>query len=163
MLFLHACSVWYICSLFGIVGVTDACLEALSKSCSHSLTTLDVNGCIGIKVRTWDLRSLCDHTFALIISAWFHRSQPLLPQRFLILWLLYLGMFDRGGAEMTCLSCSHCWVASECTASSHSGSTGFRRFPWIGVDGTTARQFWASAGFVLVLFGEMRDSVPNIS
>ena len=44
-LFLHPCS------LFGIVGVTDACLEALSKSCSSSLTTLDVNGCIGIKVR----------------------------------------------------------------------------------------------------------------
>ncbi|RLM80991.1 hypothetical protein C2845_PM12G09660 [Panicum miliaceum] len=36
-------------SLFGIVGVTDACLDVLSKSCSHSLTTLDVNGCIGIK------------------------------------------------------------------------------------------------------------------
>ncbi|OEL15910.1 F-box protein [Dichanthelium oligosanthes] len=41
-------------SLFGIVGVTDACLEALSKSCSHSLTTLDVNGCIGIKRRSRD-------------------------------------------------------------------------------------------------------------
>lgn len=60
--YMHACSVWYVCSLFGIVGVTDACLEALSKSCSHSLTTLDVNGCIGIKVRTWDLRSVCNYT-----------------------------------------------------------------------------------------------------
>ncbi|PAN05275.1 hypothetical protein PAHAL_1G127900 [Panicum hallii] len=39
-------------SLFGIVGVTDACLDVLSKSCSHSLTTLDVNGCIGIKRRS---------------------------------------------------------------------------------------------------------------
>ncbi|KAM0881017.1 hypothetical protein ACQ4PT_033195 [Festuca glaucescens] len=38
-------------SLFGILGVTDTCLEALSKSCSNSLTTLDVNGCTGIKVR----------------------------------------------------------------------------------------------------------------
>lgn len=38
------------CSLFGIVGVTDKCLEALSTTCSHTLTTLDVNGCVGIKV-----------------------------------------------------------------------------------------------------------------
>ncbi|TVU32513.1 hypothetical protein EJB05_24244 [Eragrostis curvula] len=41
-------------SLFGIVWVTDACLEALSKSCCRSLTTLDVNGCIGIKRRSRD-------------------------------------------------------------------------------------------------------------
>lgn len=40
------------CSLFGIVGVTDKCLEALSQTCSATLTTLDVNGCIGIKVCT---------------------------------------------------------------------------------------------------------------
>ncbi|XP_076924943.1 F-box protein At3g58530-like [Bidens hawaiensis] len=39
-------------SLFGIVGVTDKCLEALSKLCSNTLTTLDVNGCIGIKKRS---------------------------------------------------------------------------------------------------------------
>ncbi|XP_057422681.1 F-box protein At3g58530 [Lotus japonicus] len=39
-------------SLFGIVGVTDKCLEALSKSCSDKITTLDVNGCIGIKKRS---------------------------------------------------------------------------------------------------------------
>ncbi|KAI0529766.1 hypothetical protein KFK09_002324 [Dendrobium nobile] len=38
-------------SLFGIVGVTDGCLEALSKYCSNTITTLDVNGCIGIKRR----------------------------------------------------------------------------------------------------------------
>ncbi|KAK4489682.1 hypothetical protein RD792_000315 [Penstemon davidsonii] len=38
-------------SLFGIVGVTDKSLEVLSSSCSNTLTTLDVNGCIGIKVR----------------------------------------------------------------------------------------------------------------
>ncbi|KAF4402424.1 hypothetical protein G4B88_012209 [Cannabis sativa] len=37
-------------SLFGIVGVSDKCLEALSRSCSDKLTTLDVNGCIGIKI-----------------------------------------------------------------------------------------------------------------
>ncbi|KAB1222421.1 hypothetical protein CJ030_MR2G028749 [Morella rubra] len=36
-------------SLFGIVGVTDKCLEVLSRSSSNTLTTLDVNGCIGIK------------------------------------------------------------------------------------------------------------------
>ncbi|KAK4489681.1 hypothetical protein RD792_000314 [Penstemon davidsonii] len=36
-------------SLFGIVGVTDKSLEVLSSSCSNTLTTLDVNGCIGIK------------------------------------------------------------------------------------------------------------------
>ncbi|KAK7345181.1 hypothetical protein VNO77_15735 [Canavalia gladiata] len=39
-------------SLFGIIGVTDKCLEALSKSCSNKITTLDVNGCIGIKKRS---------------------------------------------------------------------------------------------------------------
>ncbi|XP_020236354.1 uncharacterized protein LOC109815938 isoform X1 [Cajanus cajan] len=39
-------------SLFGIIGVTDKCLDALSKSCSDKLTTLDVNGCIGIKKRS---------------------------------------------------------------------------------------------------------------
>ncbi|KAJ9184646.1 hypothetical protein P3X46_004350 [Hevea brasiliensis] len=39
-------------SLFGIVGVTDKCLEALSKFCSTTITTLDVNGCIGIKKRS---------------------------------------------------------------------------------------------------------------
>ncbi|CAN8279916.1 unnamed protein product [Cochlearia groenlandica] len=39
-------------SLFGIVGVTDRCLEALSQTCSATLTTLDVNGCIGIKRRS---------------------------------------------------------------------------------------------------------------
>ncbi|KAK9129046.1 hypothetical protein Syun_017843 [Stephania yunnanensis] len=41
-------------SLFGIVGVTDKCLEALSNFCSNTLTTLDVNGCIGIKRRNRD-------------------------------------------------------------------------------------------------------------
>lgn len=41
-------------SLFGIVGVTDKCLEALSRSCSNMITTLDVNGCIGIKGRSRD-------------------------------------------------------------------------------------------------------------
>ncbi|XP_042939887.1 F-box protein At3g58530 isoform X3 [Carya illinoinensis] len=41
-------------SLFGIVGVTDKCLEALSRSCSNTITTLDVNGCIGIKRRSRD-------------------------------------------------------------------------------------------------------------
>ncbi|XP_057983670.1 F-box protein At3g58530 isoform X2 [Malania oleifera] len=39
-------------SLFGIVGVTDKSLEALSRSCSKTITTLDVNGCIGIKRRS---------------------------------------------------------------------------------------------------------------
>lgn len=41
-------------SLFGIVGVTDMCLDALSVSCSNTITTLDVNGCIGIKRRDRD-------------------------------------------------------------------------------------------------------------
>ncbi|KAM1306338.1 hypothetical protein ACFX2H_008739 [Malus domestica] len=41
-------------SLFGIVGVTDKCLEPLSLTCSNTLTTLDVNGCIGIKKRSRD-------------------------------------------------------------------------------------------------------------
>ncbi|KAK4432185.1 F-box protein [Sesamum alatum] len=41
-------------SLFGIVGVTDKSLEALSSFCSNTITTLDVNGCIGIKRRSRD-------------------------------------------------------------------------------------------------------------
>ncbi|KAE8125304.1 hypothetical protein FH972_020128 [Carpinus fangiana] len=41
-------------SLFGIIGVTDKCLEVLSRSCSNTITTLDVNGCIGIKRRSRD-------------------------------------------------------------------------------------------------------------
>lgn len=41
-------------SLFGIVGVTDKSLEALSRTCSSTITTLDVNGCIGIKRRSHD-------------------------------------------------------------------------------------------------------------
>ncbi|KAJ4705514.1 F-box protein [Melia azedarach] len=41
-------------SLFGIVGVTDKCLEALSRFCSNTLRTLDVNGCVGIKRRSRD-------------------------------------------------------------------------------------------------------------
>ncbi|KAK3030789.1 hypothetical protein RJ639_037170, partial [Escallonia herrerae] len=39
-------------SLFGIIGVTDKCLEALSRSCSNTMTTLDVNGCVGVKRRS---------------------------------------------------------------------------------------------------------------
>lgn len=41
-------------SLFGIVGVSDKCLVALSRSCSKTITTLDVNGCVGIKKRSRD-------------------------------------------------------------------------------------------------------------
>ncbi|KAL8459811.1 hypothetical protein ACS0TY_031650 [Phlomoides rotata] len=41
-------------SLFGIVGVTDKSLEVLSRFCSNTITTLDVNGCIGIKRRSRD-------------------------------------------------------------------------------------------------------------
>eukprot|EP01018_Ginkgo_biloba_P018152 Gb_12010 [translate_table: standard] len=39
-------------SLFGILGVTDSSLEMLSKFCSQTLATLDVNGCINIKKRS---------------------------------------------------------------------------------------------------------------
>ncbi|XP_051148560.1 F-box protein At3g58530 [Andrographis paniculata] len=41
-------------SLFGIVGVTDKSLEALSRFCCRTITTLDVNGCIGIQRRSRD-------------------------------------------------------------------------------------------------------------
>lgn len=41
-------------SLFGILGVSDRCLEVLSSCCSNTLTTLDVNGCINIKNRSRD-------------------------------------------------------------------------------------------------------------
>ncbi|KAF8403949.1 hypothetical protein HHK36_012056 [Tetracentron sinense] len=50
----QGCSSLEFLSLFGIVGVTDKCLEALSRFCSNTLTTLDVNGCIGIKRRSRD-------------------------------------------------------------------------------------------------------------
>ncbi|KAF2618158.1 hypothetical protein F2Q68_00041743 [Brassica cretica] len=48
----NSCTSLEFLSLFGIVGVTDRCLEALSHTCSVTLTTLDVNGCIGIKRRS---------------------------------------------------------------------------------------------------------------
>ncbi|KAL0848357.1 hypothetical protein Bca101_021604 [Brassica carinata] len=48
----NSCTSLEFLSLFGIVGVTDKCLEALSQTCSATLTTLDVNGCIGIKRRS---------------------------------------------------------------------------------------------------------------
>ncbi|CAN6905190.1 unnamed protein product [Brassica oleracea] len=48
----NSCTSLEFLSLFGIVGVTDRCLEALSHTCSATLTTLDVNGCIGIKRRS---------------------------------------------------------------------------------------------------------------
>uniref|UniRef100_A0A287K4L6 F-box/LRR-repeat protein 15-like leucin rich repeat domain-containing protein n=1 Tax=Hordeum vulgare subsp. vulgare TaxID=112509 RepID=A0A287K4L6_HORVV len=48
----QGCRSLQLLSLFGILGVTDACLEVLSKSCLNSLTTLDVNGCTGIKKRS---------------------------------------------------------------------------------------------------------------
>ena len=38
-------------SLHGIKGISDASIAALAARCSSSLHTLDVNGCIGIKVR----------------------------------------------------------------------------------------------------------------
>ncbi|KAM7265598.1 hypothetical protein ACFE04_003281 [Oxalis oulophora] len=50
----HGCPSLEFLSLFGIVGVTDRCLDELSRSCSSTLTTLDVNGCIGIKRRSRD-------------------------------------------------------------------------------------------------------------
>ena len=126
-LFLHPCS------LFGIVGVTDACLEALSKSCSSSLTTLDVNGCIGIEVRisevtvTTNLTIDCNSQVTTLCFPWCYLmmcvSEVLVLKIFFMLsFFFYLDMFDRGGAGMTCWSCSHHWVASKCTASSHHGS-----------------------------------------
>ncbi|GAB2233084.1 hypothetical protein Droror1_Dr00002299 [Drosera rotundifolia] len=45
------CTSLNLLSLFGIVGVTDKSLEALSSSCGSTLETLDVNGCINIKRR----------------------------------------------------------------------------------------------------------------
>ncbi|CAN1133820.1 F-box protein At3g58530 [Linum perenne] len=48
----ESCTSLEFLSLFGIIGVTDKCLEALSRCCSNTLTTLDVNGCIGIKSLT---------------------------------------------------------------------------------------------------------------
>ncbi|XP_042402786.1 F-box protein At3g58530-like isoform X3 [Zingiber officinale] len=50
-------------SLHGIISVTDACLEALSKFSSNSLMTLDVNGCVGIKKRS---REHLLHLFPLL-------------------------------------------------------------------------------------------------
>ncbi|CAN1772670.1 F-box protein At3g58530 [Linum perenne] len=49
----ESCTSLEFLSLFGIIGVTDKCLEALSRCCSNTLTTLDVNGCIGIKFVRW--------------------------------------------------------------------------------------------------------------
>ncbi|XP_068643079.1 F-box protein At3g58530 isoform X2 [Aristolochia californica] len=48
----QSCTSLELLSLFGIIGVTDKCLEVLSTFCSSTLTTLDVNGCTGIKRRS---------------------------------------------------------------------------------------------------------------
>ncbi|XP_057546128.1 F-box protein At3g58530 [Amaranthus tricolor] len=48
----EGCTFLELLSLFGIVGVTDESLEALAKTCSGTLKTLDVNGCINIQRRT---------------------------------------------------------------------------------------------------------------
>ncbi|KAG9450439.1 hypothetical protein H6P81_010404 [Aristolochia fimbriata] len=48
----QSCTTLEFLSLFGITGVTDKCLEALSTFCSSTLTTLDVNGCTGIQRRS---------------------------------------------------------------------------------------------------------------
>ncbi|KAJ8448549.1 hypothetical protein Cgig2_012193 [Carnegiea gigantea] len=45
----EGCTSLELLSLFGIVGVTDKSLEALARSCSKTLKTLDVNGCVNIK------------------------------------------------------------------------------------------------------------------
>ena len=39
-------------SLHGILGITDKVIDALAASCSHSLHSLDVNGCTGIEYRS---------------------------------------------------------------------------------------------------------------
>ncbi|KAH9674040.1 F-box protein [Citrus sinensis] len=57
----EGCSSLEFLSLFGIVGVTDKCLEVLSRFCSNTLTTLDVNGCVGIKRSRDELLQLFPH------------------------------------------------------------------------------------------------------
>ncbi|KAF6151855.1 hypothetical protein GIB67_010429 [Kingdonia uniflora] len=54
MVISHGCTSLEFLSLFGIVGVSDEALQSLSRSCSSTLTTLDVNGCIRIKGRSRD-------------------------------------------------------------------------------------------------------------
>jgi hypothetical protein len=44
-------SPFYAGSLHGLLGVSDAGLESLASCCGDSLKSLDVNGCINIKVR----------------------------------------------------------------------------------------------------------------
>lgn len=39
-----------LCSLYGILGITDNAIEELAQQCSGTLHTLDVNGCVNIKV-----------------------------------------------------------------------------------------------------------------
>jgi hypothetical protein len=38
-------------SVYGIVGITVKSVEELAKHCSGTLHTLDVNGCVNVKVR----------------------------------------------------------------------------------------------------------------
>ena len=47
-----ACHEFELLSLHGIRGVTDATIDSLARSCSATLTILDVNGCIGIQKRS---------------------------------------------------------------------------------------------------------------
>ena len=58
-------------SLFGIVGVTDKCLDAVSTFCSNTITTLEDNGCIGIKRQSWlkpNSLHACITTYRLVIQ-----------------------------------------------------------------------------------------------
>ncbi|KAL8151468.1 hypothetical protein V2J09_021276 [Rumex salicifolius] len=58
----QSCTVLEFLSLFGIVGVTDKSLVNLSRSCSRTLKTLDVNGCVNIKRRSHeDLLKMFPH------------------------------------------------------------------------------------------------------
>lgn len=87
------------CSLFGIVGVTDSCLDSLSRTCSNTITTLDVNGCIGIKVM---MQLIFSNKVYLI------KVGPV----YLIVYLFRC----RDGVVMICLNCFQSCGASKCTA-----------------------------------------------
>jgi hypothetical protein len=41
---------WFFGSLHGILGVSDEGLKSLSECCRNSLVTIDVHGCVKIKV-----------------------------------------------------------------------------------------------------------------
>lgn len=78
--------------------MTDKCLEVLSRFCSNTLTTLDVNGCVGIKVWLflWDSerdeKSSTPSWYQLLCTlSWLVMYSPrIIWYTILVIWLVHI-------------------------------------------------------------------------